>query len=87
MRIDVTAEDIANGVPRSCDSCPVALAISRVAGKGVINVGTTSFRFYTDHYPLTIGGSFPEKVSKFILRFDGHKKVQPFSFELEMHVD
>jgi len=78
MRIEVTAEDIKNGVFTDCRSCPVALALDRHTGDWW-SVGTsTATRIET-------GARFllPPSACRWIHNFDCGDPVEPFSFELE----
>lgn len=75
MLINVTKEDIREGIPCNSRACPVGRAIFNKVKKA-INVGTTF---------IVIGGSIyqmPRKVRYFIKRFDYNKNVTPFSFTL-----
>lgn len=79
MKISVTQEHIGNGVPGSCDFCPIALAI----------VSTLGYR----PHGLEVSGNYIEMegerpratsaaMKEFIDAFDDGLPVQPFEFEL-----
>lgn len=79
MRINVTQDDIDNGVS-SCVWCPVARAVARATE---MYVEVTATDIWIGHTPLV--GRFvdtPEAAADFILQFDTNRKVQPFEFEL-----
>lgn len=80
MKIDVTAEDIDNGVPGECGRCPVALAIARklgLVGAG-IRVGPSAVRIRFDG-----ARDLPAVARVFVEAFDWDRPVEPFSFEIE----
>jgi len=78
MRIFVTAKDIREGAKSACEACPVARAIKRrVTCRVVVGMGFISFGLKSS--VLT-----PTQVANFIDRFDGGKKVKPFSFLLDV---
>ncbi len=75
MRVEITAEDIAEGVPRSHCKCPAAIALSRVTGKDV-SVGTSSY---------VVGGrvyDLPNSLGIWIVDFDFGQPVRPTTFEV-----
>lgn len=83
IKIDVTQEDINNGIPFSTTSCPIALAMHRtlekpvwwgVTGGGFVDAnGLQSMDFYPDKWVSTFN---------FVLAFDAGDTVLPFSFTL-----
>ena len=75
MKVQVTEEDIAKGVPLKIHKCPVARAIARVVGKEV-RVANLSYSFDGSEFPL------PSVAIDFIADFDIGRPVQPFEFEL-----
>lgn len=81
IKIEVTAEDIQQGKHSSPCACPVACAIRRTTGAYVGVFGD-----YIDYCDPRTNEDYvitpPLKVERFIHRFDGGKKVQPFSFTL-----
>lgn len=78
MKIQVTAEDIANGRRSDCHNCPVSLAWNRVmggdykVGLGVI-VQNSCILFW-----------LPKIAQKFIFDFDAGRPVEPFEFEVNL---
>jgi len=77
--IKVTKEHIKNGIVHCGDSCPVALALIDEFGTGCgIAVGTLDIDIYEKTCPL------PEKVTRFIHRFDDQEPVRPFKFNIQI---
>lgn len=79
ITISVSEEDIAEGEPKVCNLCPIALAMRR-AGLENPSAGI---------YFLIWGGgershkmSLQKDVALFMARFDDGKKCEPFTFEL-----
>lgn len=77
MTVDVTAEHIKKGKPRSCSRCPVGWAIRGAVPGGVLVNAIPG-------YISMAGGPFkmPESVVEFVHRFDAGEPVEPISFEL-----
>ncbi|MFN7302800.1 MAG: hypothetical protein ACK5U7_15110 [Bacteroidota bacterium] len=75
MIVTVTPEDITRGRRLSACSCPIALAIRRLAPRCVVVTNHTiridDRRFAT-----------PEPACKFINDFDAARPVMPFTFTL-----
>jgi hypothetical protein len=98
MIINVTQEDIDNGVPGSTVCCPVAIAARRdiprverlTVGPYAMVLTTTKSKFFFFEEWDRLAESIPlsKRVTKFIRNFDiGGKTdpyVKPFSFELEL---
>lgn len=80
MLIQVTKEDIENGVQRNCEKCPLARAISRAFGKP-IRVGAYLAQFFGAG--LGESTDLPPNALAFRKAFDAGKPVQPFEFEIE----
>lgn len=85
MKITVTAEDIALGLPGSCSHCPVAMAIARDTGSRGVRVDGVEIFVCDRRF------SAPPSVSNFINHFDDWDSEalppepfppQPFTFEL-----
>jgi len=81
LKLQVTAQDIRNGVPDKPLRCPIAQAL--------ISNG------YTDHcgYPLRVGldsivsangliGTMPKHIASKIKRFDSTGQMSPFTFTI-----
>lgn len=77
MTINVSYEDIADGVACSPDRCPLALAISREGFDSVSIAGPFAF----------VNGNLiklPFEARHFVYDFDLSEPVQPFEFELDV---
>lgn len=76
MRIEVTQEDIVNGLPGDCFRCAIALALFRY----------TSLHFAVNEIGLQVEGDdiveFPSSAQQFVIDFDDGVPVQPFTFNL-----
>ena len=85
MKIEVTQDDIDNGLRIDCELCPVAKAIVRATGKQarVSAVGV----FFFPETPSAKQIFLPSKVQLFIKSFDRKEPVQPFSFDLDIEVN
>ena len=78
LDIDVTQADIDDGVKMACESCPVALAVSRAGLHGAI---------VSQEINGTIDGTarnfgIPPELVNFILDFDAGLDVAPLSCTL-----
>lgn len=80
-RVDVTYDDIQHGKQRSCFSCPVARAMTRVM-KHRTTVGRHSFTVQVE--PRWWSSMLPEEVTSFIIRYDSGHPVEPFTFHVEI---
>lgn len=76
MRVQVTAEDIADGYRKDCKNCPVARAISRLMGCEVA-VAQEEVVTPVGRYHL------PPIVQARIRLFDALGTMEPFEFTLE----
>jgi len=78
MRIDVTQDDIANGIRKDPCWCPIALAVRRATG--------APCKVDTDEITLSCGAYIPtpESAAKFVMTYDDFGAAIPFSFELEI---
>jgi hypothetical protein len=83
MKIEVTAEDIKNGIRTLKCDCPVALALKRAGLREPIVNCDKVFFFPKLHSPQDIR-PLPKKVTAFIRKFDDNRPVQPFSFCLSL---
>lgn len=89
MSVDVTQEDILNGIEGDPKKCPVALAIRRAAGIRYVRVfGSYAYVkkkflgvFVTDFLKLKM----PSSVINFTLTFDRFGCGAPFTFCIEDH--
>jgi hypothetical protein len=80
MRIEVTQEDIDNGLKGKCDSCAVALAAKRAFGNRIILVDGEQMDVIDNGKWDVL--DLPDSAVAFIEAFDTGKPVKPFSFEL-----
>ena len=87
MKIDVTQQDIDQGVRCEYRNCPIALALMRELGRYVSVVSDQwyddgpleqPFENYSNH-----GLPLPEAAQQFVKAFDHSEAVEPFSFEIE----
>ena len=94
VTIEVTDDDISEGVPLLMYSCPIALAAKRINLAKVVSVGGHFA------YVVSVGGHFvyvrngyssypaivmlPIEAIDFISAFDSNQPVEPFSFEIEV---
>lgn len=81
-RVDVTAEDIAQGEPRKCVKCPIALALRRTLEQSLVGVGGHDAVMVGKHGVTSV--ELPSMAVRFIADFDDGKPVQPFSFALDL---
>ena len=74
--VDVTQEDIENGVAEDCLSCPIAIALERATNKkwAVGSEEVCPNDFIGPVYRL------PQSARRFINRFDSGGVVKPFRF-------
>jgi hypothetical protein len=84
--IEVTQQDIDNGIRNACSKCPIALALTRTMGSAFSEVTITTC---STHFPLRenkedLRAYIPEIARNFIQTFDKGLPVKPLSFELEM---
>lgn len=77
VNVEVTAEDIAQGVAADCQRCPVALALKRATGEDW-RVGSYEAEKVAIRVPL------PMRVRAWTLALDTGEPVEPFSFEIEV---
>ena len=80
VQIQVTAEDIAKGIPFDGDKCAIALAAKRVLGR----------RAYMGCFYIHVSGLsrksylLPRKAVEFRRQFDAEEVVQPIIFTVEL---
>jgi hypothetical protein len=79
MKINVTSEDIKNGIRWSPSSCALTLAIGRARGESV-SVGITCVMIGEEFFSL------PQIARDFRRKFDDGKTVEPFEFELDSKI-
>lgn len=78
MRLIVTTEDIAQGVPHSAGRCPIARALKR---RGLLAVSVGRKGAYLG-YPYYAGAMLSPRATAFIERFDQGEPVDPLTFVL-----
>lgn len=91
LNVEVTAEDIAAGEPKSCYRCPAALAISRhvqirfPGRRWRVTVGDTSATADTDDgiSPRLFYQITGETLAPFVKRVDNGRDPQPVTLPLE----
>lgn len=83
VTVDVTQDDIRDGVRGQCYRCPVARAISRLLVSTVlaqVTPGLVVFPACGTVPPVPL----PEHAGRWIDAFDGGYNVRPFSFVLDI---
>lgn len=88
LRVEVTQEDIDNGVIASPQNCPIALAVKReLTAQGYhylgIIVGNMQVQVLYDAYCPVARYNLPVEAYNFILAFDNKGTVEPFTMELK----
>ena len=80
MKIKVEQKHIDQGITKSTDCCPVALAFKDAGFNGV---HVMSFGTYVDKGDMDERFWFHSaEASEFIANFDNERRVRPFEFEL-----
>jgi hypothetical protein len=84
VEIEVTLDDIARGQPGQSLSCPVALAIRRTTGAGLVSVDPDDIciGFRPDGSP-PVHVFAPAEVTAFVHLFDEYEEGEPFRFTLD----
>lgn len=95
LTVEVTEDDIKNGIPQKACKCPIALAICRQLGyqpdDNYVDVAKQAIHVLEkDAEPITFGSGFrakpltqyhlPVNAQDFVERFDDYEDVYPFSF-------
>lgn len=85
IKVEVTQEDIDNG-PKwiNAKMCPVAMALKRALGNQRISVAPTYFCFYDENDVTISNHMLPKGVPNFIINYDSHMEVKPFTFEIDL---
>lgn len=78
--IDVTQDDIRDGIPFNACHCPIARAVARrlLPGCHVSVGGFISVQSNLNRYAIPL----PDGCLTFVRDFDAGKPVQPFAFEM-----
>jgi hypothetical protein len=94
LKINVTQQDIDDGTPKNCASCPVALATNRAledlgfpnpsarVGTAYIFVELTGIATHESHF--TWWFNHYNELGEFISRVDDHEELEPEKFTLEI---
>lgn len=87
LTIEVTADDIQNGIRSDNCECAVARALKRIPGvqpSAWVEFGAASIEYDLDGqvYDLTL--TFPPEATEFIQAFDCGDPVRPFTFTAEL---
>ena len=89
MNIEVTQDDIDKGLRCNGTECPVALALQRYVKDAALV--TSAFVYFErkwqgshPYFDTNKIAETPAVASRFILDFDQHKSVTPFSFNLDI---
>lgn len=85
MRIEVTEDDILEGVRNDGSSCPVAKAMVRATGDNW-RVGPYVAEMRDGRGRLLGDTYLPAEVGRFIYQFDHGETVRPFGFEVYIPV-
>lgn len=81
-RIQVTAEDIANGTRGNCAFCPVARAVCRATGSVDVSVTGLGVTIWCGEETASL--AIPDAVGRFVDDFDCGKPVHPIEFDLDI---
>ena len=85
VTIDVTAEDIAKGLPDSACECPIAFAVQRcVPHASEVAVTNFNIRARLNPFALLQRMVLPAPAQAFIRQFDRREQVKPFSFAINI---
>ncbi len=82
IQVKVTRKHINNGVRRTCSQCPVALAIAEKLNVLTPDVSVAQSRLYVFDKDCRVAMNTPDKVRRFIEKFDERQPVRGFTFEL-----
>lgn len=84
IKVEVTEQDIHDGVKASCSNCPNALAISRVLGPDFtqVTVGAINTLAINSNGSCAFSSRLPFGVMKWIADFDSGRKVKPITYTL-----
>ncbi len=80
MLIDITWEDIANGMRKESGRCPIALAMKRQTGGGYVSVSPCTV--YTYIKQVTKLYILADNASQFVEHFDVGEIVKPQTVEI-----
>jgi hypothetical protein len=84
--LEVTQDDIEEGVQEDCEACPVARALYRIAQRFSPRFDAAATAYLGTLYLEVDGDCWeadtPDKVCRFIQDFDAGKPVHPFTCPL-----
>lgn len=80
MKIKVTKRNIQDGVPKSYEYCPIALALRDIFG--TVSVNPDKIRIIRPETGRKKFLPLPQEARNFIRLFDDGGTVKPFEFEI-----
>ena len=86
MKIHVTHKHIDEGVMKSCQHCPVALAVIGATGVAYASINIRRIRWGNTWGQGGMGWEereTPDAVKTFMRKYDHREPVRPIEFELE----
>jgi hypothetical protein len=87
IKVEVTQEDIDDGIPTDAESCPVALALRREFDvEGVCPIIRVTHRTVsiTALDGRRLEGRLPDRARRFVNLFDDDSDVEPIAFNLRL---
>jgi hypothetical protein len=84
MTIEVTKQDIINGVRCNPSMCPVALAVKRVVNKQLKHLSVNYKEVWYQTKDNVVVSELPVEAIKFIGAYDFRQPVKPFNFTLKV---
>jgi hypothetical protein len=84
LKIDITVEDIKNGIRWSWDQCPIALAVKRAVKAEYVHIGDKQVTItkLQSHRPLVY--QLSDEGAQFYYNFDHGHSVKPTSIILTL---
>lgn len=83
LKIEVTAEDIRQGVRNNAFNCPIAHALRRASGHNAVRVDVCDLTVNSAGEGLR-SAPLPPEAESFLVLFDSSLDVAPFTFEVEL---
>lgn len=84
VTVNVTEECIMNGTKGEPESCPLALALAQYIPNRLIWVGDSEIGIDMGPDKDDLYLVMNEPLRNFIVKYDGDKRVYPFSFEVDV---
>ena len=84
IKVKVTYQDLAEGIPRSGTDCPIAISLRR---QGFNVVSVSDYSVFRVSGGDTVSSPLPSVATKFIHDFDDGVPVAPIEFELDYPED